>query len=149
MLSGYAETCAQAKSRFGQEIVAVPVNEGVSRQAARLFAAAEIRRQLRDGAQEALQRRSRFSPFRLDPPYNFEVEFLNSFQTEQPMLLPGINRFSPRSVTFAANEYLEGFKIARDHRACGNHGLNNAVSTLKNGERLRKPPIDTPQTTGR
>jgi D-amino peptidase len=113
LLSGDVESCAQAKSLFGQEIVTVPVKEAIGRQAARLFPAAEARLHLRDSAKEAFLKRGKVTPFRLNPPFTFEVEFLNSFQTEQPMLLPNIRRSSPRAITFTSNDYLEGFKLMR------------------------------------
>jgi D-amino peptidase len=113
MVSGDVETCAQAKSLFGQEVVAVPVKEAVGRQAARLFPAAAARQHLRNGAQEAFLKRSKLTPFRLSAPFTFEVEFLNSFQAEQPMLLPNLKRSSPRAVTFTSTDYLEGFKLMR------------------------------------
>lgn len=113
MLSGDAETCAQAKSLFGGELVAVPVKEAIGRQAARLLPAAEARMRLRDAAKEAYLKRGKLAPFLLNAPFTFEVEFLNSYQTEQPMLLHQVKRSGPRAVTFSAGDYLEGFKLLR------------------------------------
>ncbi len=113
MLSGDVETCSQAKNILGAEIVTTPVKEAIGRQAARLFPADDTRRHLMEAAKEAMQKRSKFSPFRLSAPLSFEVEFLNSFQTELPTLLPQVKRSSPRAVTFSSNDYLEGFKLMR------------------------------------
>jgi D-aminopeptidase len=57
--------------------------------------------------------KNKIAPYRLNPPFTFEVEFLNSFQAEQPMLLPQVKRSSPRAVAFSSNDYLEGFKLMR------------------------------------
>jgi D-amino peptidase len=113
MLSGDVETCAQAKSLFGSELVTAPVKEAIGRQAARLFPAEQARKGLKEAAREALLKRAKIQPYRLSPPFVFEVEFLNSFQTEQPMLLPQVKRLNPRAVTFPSNDYLEGFKLMR------------------------------------
>jgi D-amino peptidase len=113
MISGDAETCAQAKTILGQELVAAPVKEAVGRLAARLLPASEARRLLKQAASDALARRGKMTPFRLDPPCSFEIEFFNSLQAEMPSYLPQVKRPNARTVAFAANDYLEGFKLMR------------------------------------
>jgi D-amino peptidase len=113
MLSGDAETCRQAKSILGSELTAVDVKEGIGRFAAKMLPAEEARRRLRDGAKQALLKREKLAPFKLNPPLNFELEFHNSSQAEMPSLLPQVKRTGPRSVAFSANDYLEGFKLMR------------------------------------
>jgi D-amino peptidase len=113
MLSGDTETCAQAKTILGSELVTVPVKEAIGRLAAKLLPAEEARKRLREAAKEALAKRDRIPPFRLNPPYAFELEFLNSAQAEPAALLPGVKRVNPRTVAFSANDYLEGFKLLR------------------------------------
>jgi D-amino peptidase len=113
MLSGDTETCAQAKSIFGPELVTAPVKEAIGRLAAKLLPAEEARGRLRAAAMEALSKKGKIAPFRLNSPYVFEVEFLNSAQAEPAALLPGVKRSNPRAVTFTANDYLEGFKLMR------------------------------------
>jgi D-amino peptidase len=113
MLSGDTETCAQAKSIFGKELVTVPVKEAIGRLAAKLLPAEEARRHLMEAAKAALAAKGKIAPFRLNAPYTFEVEFLSSAHAEPASLLPGIKRVNPRSVTFGASDYLEGFKLMR------------------------------------
>ena len=113
MLSGDAETCRQAKTILGSEIVTADVKEGLGRFAARLLPADEARRRLKEGAKQALLKRDKIAPFKLNPPLNFELEFQTSAQAEMPALLPQVKRTGPRTVTFTANDYLEGFKLMR------------------------------------
>lgn len=113
MLSGDTETCAQARTIFGKEIVTAPVKEAIGRLAAKLLPAEEARRRLKDAAKEALASRSKIPTFRINPPYSFEIEFANSANAEPAVLLPGVRRINPRAVTFSATDYLEGFKLAR------------------------------------
>ena len=113
MLSGDAETCRQAKTILGSEIVTADVKEGLGRFAARLLPADEARRRLKEGAKQALLKREKIAPFKLNPPLNFELEFQTSAQAEMPALLPQVKRTGPRTVTFTANDYLEGFKLMR------------------------------------
>jgi D-amino peptidase len=113
MLSGDEETCQQAKSILGSEIVTVAVKQGIGRYAAILLPAEEARKRLKEGAKEALLKRDKIPIFRLNPPFNFELELLNSSQAEMPSQLPQVKRTAPRTVAFSANDYLEGFKILR------------------------------------
>lgn len=113
MLSGDAETCRQAKTILGSEVVTADVKEGLGRFAAKLLPAEEARRRLKEGAKQALLKRDKIAPFKLNPPLNFELEFQTSAQAEMPALLPQVKRTGPRTVTFTANDYLEGFKLMR------------------------------------
>jgi len=113
MLSGDSETCAQAKSILGNEIVAVAVKEGIGRYAAKLLPQDEARRRLKDGAQEALLKRAKIVPFKLNPPYQFDLDFNNSSQAELPLLIPQVKRTGARSVAFSSSDFLDGVKLMR------------------------------------
>jgi D-aminopeptidase len=49
----------------------------------------------------------------LKAPDNFEIDFHNSNQAELGLLIPGVKRTSPRTLTFTTQDYLEGFKLRR------------------------------------
>lgn len=113
MLSGDDEACSQAKAILGGDVVTVAVKQGIGRYAAKLLPAEEARKRLKEGAKEALLKRDKIPVFKLNPPFNFELELLNSAQAEMPSQLPQIKRTTPRSVAFSTNDYLEGFRILR------------------------------------
>jgi D-amino peptidase len=113
MLSGDSETCSQAKSILGDEIVTVAVKEATGRYAAKLLPKDEARNRLRAGAKAALPKAEKIAPFRLIAPYQFEVEFHNSGQAEMPSLVPQVKRTGARSVVFSADDFIEGFKLLR------------------------------------
>ncbi|MDH7512021.1 MAG: M55 family metallopeptidase [Clostridiales bacterium] len=113
LLSGDGETCNQARSILGSEVVTVAVKESFGRYAAKLHPQEEARKRLREGAKEALLKRSKIAPLRLKPPYAFELEFHNSNQTEMPALVPGVKVTGARSVAFTADDFIEGFKLMR------------------------------------
>lgn len=113
MLSGDTETCVQARSILGNEIVTVAVKEGAGRYAAKLLPQEEARRRLKEGAKEALLKKAKITPFRLNPPCQFELDFNNSGQAELPSMLPGIKRTSARGVTFSSSDYMDGVKLMR------------------------------------
>ncbi len=113
MLSGDSETCSQAKSILGDEIVTVSVKEAMGRYAAKLLPRDEARSRLRAGAKEALLKKEKIAPFRLSAPFQFEIEFHNSGQAEMPALVPRVKRTGARSVAFSADDFIEGFKWMR------------------------------------
>ena len=113
MLSGDEEVCRQAKSILGSEVVTVAVKESFGRYAAKLVPFDEARRLLKVGAKEAVLKREKIKPFKLNPPYQFEVEFLTSAQAEMAELIPQVKRTSGRGVSFTSKDYIEGFKLMR------------------------------------
>jgi D-amino peptidase len=113
MLSGDSETCNQAKSILGKEVVTVTVKDAAGRYAARLYPLEEARKALKEGAKEALLKKAQIPPFLIKPPCQFELDFNNSGQAEMPLLIPGVKRTGARSVAFSSGDFLEGFKQMR------------------------------------
>jgi D-amino peptidase len=113
LLTGDTETCAQAKSLFGETMVTAAVKEAIGRFAARMLPQDEARTRLKTAAKEALLKRATIAPYPLNAPYNFDVEFLTSAQAEMPLMLPGVKRTAARAVGFTATDYLEGFRMLR------------------------------------
>ncbi|MGB7295586.1 MAG: M55 family metallopeptidase [Candidatus Aminicenantales bacterium] len=113
MLSGDTETCAQAKSILGDDLVTVAVKDAVGRYAAANLPQEVARKRLKDGAKEALQKRGKISLFKPNAPYKFELDFNTSAQAEMPMLVPNVKKTGARSVEFTATDYIEGFKLMR------------------------------------
>ncbi len=113
MLSGDAETCSQAKSLLGNEIVTVAVKDALGRYAAKLLPREEAKNRLRAGAKEAILKKEKVVPFRLSAPFEFELEFHNSGQAEMPSLIPQVKRTGARSVAFSADDFIQGFKLLR------------------------------------
>jgi D-amino peptidase len=113
MISGDEKTCKQAKSILGNKIVTVAVKEGMGRYAAKLLPAAEARRLLKENAKKALLMRHHITPFKLEPPFNVELEFQNSSHAEMPLLVPQVKRIGQRAVGFSSNDFLEAFNLLR------------------------------------
>ena len=122
LLTGDGETCAQAKAILGAGLETVTVKEAIGRTAARMLSRETALSLLTEGASRALKALSQAKPFVLPPPFLFELEFHNSGQAELPLLVPGVKRIGGRSVGFAADDYLQGFKLLRALIALG--GIN-------------------------
>ncbi len=113
LLTGDTETCSQARAVLGAGLTTAAVKEAIGRTAARLYPAEEARARLKEAAKTALAGRASARPFRIEGPYTFEVDFHTSAQAELPSGLPGVKRASPRSVSFTATDYVEGFRLLR------------------------------------
>ncbi len=113
LLTGDAQTCGQARQILGKNLVTAAVKDAIGRTAARMYPMEEARKRLKDAAREALLKKAGTSPFRIDAPVTFELQFQTSSQVEMPLLLPGVKRTNPRSLSLTAGDYLEGFKHMR------------------------------------
>jgi D-amino peptidase len=113
MLSGDTETCAQAKSILGEDLITVAVKDAVGRYAAKNLPRDEARKLLKEGAKEGLLKRGKIPLFKPNAPYAFELEFNSTAQAEMPLLVPQVKRTGPRGVAFSVGDYLEGFKLMR------------------------------------
>jgi len=111
MLTGDTETCRQAKEILGNDLMAVPVKEAVGRFAARNFPREKVLANLKEGARKAISSLDKFKTYELKPPCQFEVNFHNSQQAEIGLLIPGVKRIAPRTLSFSAQDYAEGFKL--------------------------------------
>ncbi|MCP2519058.1 M55 family metallopeptidase [Candidatus Aminicenantes bacterium AC-335-A11] len=113
LVSGDSEVCFQAKELLSKEIEVVPVKEGIGRYAAKCLPLNKAFKLLREKTKLALKKRSKIKPFKLDPPYTFELEFNFSYQADYPELIPGVKRKNGRTVYFVIKDYIEGFKLMR------------------------------------
>lgn len=112
-LSGDVAVCKQAKAILGEDLVTAPVKTAIGRLAARLVPAAEARKAIRDRAYDAVKRARQFKPFKMSPPYAFELEFLNSSQADMASITPQIKRLDGRRVGFASDDFVQGFRMLR------------------------------------
>ncbi len=112
-ISGDSEVCKQAQSILGDKIVTVAVKDGFGRTAAKLLPMDEARKRIKEGVNLALKRINDIKPFKMNPPFNFEIEFLYSSQAEMAELIPGVKRVSGRGVSFTTRDFIEAFKLMR------------------------------------
>jgi D-amino peptidase len=114
LVSGDTAVCRQAGEILGPEVVTVPVKEAYGRLAAKLVPMEESRRMIKAGVKEALGKLAGAKPYKLSPPFKFELEYHVSAQADLgAMLLPQVKRADARTLAFTANNYLEGFRTLR------------------------------------
>lgn len=112
-ISGDSAVCKQAKELLGKEVVTIEVKKGIGRYAAKTLTPAKARKLIKEKVKEALLKKDRIKPFVLKPPLKFEIAFLYSYQTEYPLLIPGVKRINARTVVYTSKNMIEGFKLMR------------------------------------
>jgi D-amino peptidase len=114
LVSGDTAVCRQAGEVLGKDVVTVAVKEAYGRTAAKLVPMMEARQKIEAGAKEALARLAGARPFKMAAPYTFELGYYISAQADMgAMLLPNIKRLDARTLSFTADDYIEGFKTLR------------------------------------
>jgi D-amino peptidase len=114
LVTGDTAVCRQATEVLGREVVTVAVKEATGRLAAKLLPWSEALGKIEAGAREALANRAAVKPFKMAPPYNFELAYHVSAQADMgAMLLPSVKRIDARTLGFTANDYIEGFRTLR------------------------------------
>lgn len=97
LVTGDDRCCAEAKELLGEVETAV-VKWGITRVCARSLHPKEACNVVRQAARRAVEGRSRFRPFRMDPPYRLRMRFLNAGMADGAELLPGSRRIDGTSV---------------------------------------------------
>jgi D-amino peptidase len=112
LVSGDAAVCRQTGEILGKDVVTVAVKEAYGRLAAKLVPMEEARRMIKAGVKDALGKLGRIKPFKIAAPHNFELDYHVSAQADVAamLMLPGVERPNARTLTFTANDYIEGFR---------------------------------------
>ena len=113
LVSGDAAVCRQTGEILGKDVATVQVKEAIGRLAAKLVPMPEARRLIREGVKAGLSKLDRIKPFKPSAPYSFELGFHVSAQADMGAMIPGVKRLDARTLSFVANDYLEGFQKLR------------------------------------
>lgn len=77
MVSGDEATCREAKRFFGENCVAVPVKQGISREAAVIYPLSETRKALYEGAKRAMEVIKLCKPYTTRMPIKVKKQYLS------------------------------------------------------------------------
>ena len=114
LVSGDTAVCKQAGEILGKDVVTVAVKEAQGRLAAKLVPMGDARQMITAGVRQALGRLPRMKAYRLAAPCGFELGYHVSAQADMgAMLLPNVKRVDARTLAFAADDYIEGFRTLR------------------------------------
>jgi D-amino peptidase len=113
LVSGDMAVCRQTGEILGKDVVTVAVKEAYGRLAAKLVPMGEARRMIKSGVKDALGKLALIKPFKIAPPYNFELAYHVSAQADMAAMLTEVKRVDARTVAFTADDYILGFRKLR------------------------------------
>jgi D-amino peptidase len=104
LVTGDQTCCAQAKEHLGDSVVTVQVKEAITRYKARSLMPAVACEKIREGAALAVRnvQRGLVKPFRPAPPFDLEIDFVQSACADVAELVPGTHRVSGATCSFRA-----------------------------------------------
>jgi D-amino peptidase len=109
-ISGDSTTVAQTRKLL-THIEGVAVKEPIGRLAARSQQPVEARRRIKEGATRALRRVKDLKPLVLPKPVALEVEWMYTAMADRSMLIPGLTRVGPRTVSYKARDVEQAFSL--------------------------------------
>jgi D-amino peptidase len=112
MVTGDQEAIAQARELV-PNIEGVQVKEAIATTAARSLRPEEARARIRAGAKRALERLSEFKPVKPSTPATFELKFSQTVLADVAEQIPSIKRIDPRTISYRADDYLQGYRLLR------------------------------------
>jgi D-amino peptidase len=113
LVTGDQTVCAQVKESLGEGVETAVVKEGIGRYAAKSLTPTKACELIGAKAKIALENRNKVKPFKLQPPYRFELTYMRSAMADAGELIPQVIRTGPRTVTYETNDYIEGYKLFR------------------------------------
>lgn len=122
LIVGDSTVCSQVRKILGDELEVAPVKEAVGRYAAKSLTPKKAQELIQQKTKSALEKASRMKPFKLSPPFRFELNFLYSYMADAAELVPGVERVGGRTVRFETEDYIQGFKLMRALISLGRPG---------------------------
>lgn len=113
LIAGDSTVCRQTQKTLGDELEVAPVKEAVGRYAASTLTPEKAQGLIYKKTKAALEKVEKMKPYKLNPPYRFELHFLRSYMADKAELIPQVERIGGRTVTFETENYIEGFKLLR------------------------------------
>ncbi|MBI4810515.1 MAG: M55 family metallopeptidase [Ignavibacteriales bacterium] len=113
LIAGDKAVCEQAREILGEKISTVAVKDGIGRYAAKTLSLQKSHQIIRQQVKDALLKYKQIKPYKLNPPYRFELTYLRSSQADMAMLLPNVKRIDARAVQIESDDFIVGFKFLR------------------------------------
>ncbi|MDR7434536.1 MAG: M55 family metallopeptidase [Armatimonadota bacterium] len=112
LVTGDRGVCEEAQKRF-RGVVIAPVKEGLDRFTGITLTPEKARVLIREKAVQAIHatRAGLLSPYRVEEPVTFEVDFKRTSPAHMCTLFPGVERVSPRTIRIIEHDYVRGFKL--------------------------------------
>lgn len=109
LVSGDDALAEEAESVLGEVEIAT-VKYSIDRWAAECLPPQRTEQIIRESALRAVQRAAAFSPWVVEIPSQFEIEWTSTAEAGAAALVPGSKRLSPRVVAYSSEDYLGAFR---------------------------------------
>jgi D-amino peptidase len=113
LVTGDQTVCGQVKESLGEGVETAVVKEAIGRYAAKSLTPKAAQALIEKKAKMALENRKNAKPLKLQPPYRFELTYMNSSMAEGAELIPQVKRTGPRTVEYEVDDYIVGYKLFR------------------------------------
>jgi len=113
LITGDATVCKQTQDELGKELETAVVKEAVGRYAAKTLTPEKACVLIKEKTKIALQKTSWVEPYKLYPPFRFQVNFNRSSMADMAEFIPQMERVNPRTVRFVSENFIQGFKLMR------------------------------------
>ena len=110
LVSGDDLTCEEAESLY-IGVRTARVKTAVDRYTARCLPPEVSLRRIREAARTAVENAGELSPYTLEPPYTFTVEFATASTAAGVLFFPGLERVDDRRISWTHKDYQAAYKM--------------------------------------
>lgn len=110
MISGDDAYVAEVKETL-PDVEAAVVKRGIDRFAAELLPPKKAQALIRESARVAVQRAKEITPFVVEGPVTFDVEFKGTSQALMTTTIPQVELTGPKSIRFTCTDMVTGYKM--------------------------------------
>ena len=110
LVSGDDLTCEEAEALY-TGVQTAKVKTAVDRYTARCLPPETSLRRIREAARAAVENSEGLSPYKLEPPYTFTVEFATASTAAGVLYFPGLERVNDRRVSWTHEDYQTAYKM--------------------------------------
>ncbi len=108
LVAGDEKACAQTKAWCGEQVITVPVKEGISTFSAIHVHPAKAQEMIKEGALKALKKSNKKAkPYLLPETSLIEIDFDHQARADQAVYIPGVERGGERTVIFRPTDGLQ------------------------------------------
>ncbi len=108
LVAGDEKACDQTKAWCGEQVITVPVKEGISTFSAIHVHPAKAQEMIKEGAIKALKKSNkRAKPYLLPETSLIEIDFDHQARADQAVYIPGVERGGERTVIFRPTDGLQ------------------------------------------
>lgn len=92
------------------DVEAVVTKYGIDRFAAELISPNQIRKTIEEKAEASVRRIKEFTPYKVEGPITFEIEFKGSQQALMTTTIPSVEMIGPKTIRFTCDDYITAYK---------------------------------------